>query len=432
MVRAILPGGASTEPVDLVDLQGDLLRFSDHFMSSTIQATETLQRNGKPIEHFERVKIKVKLASETLAIVSSANTIGTLVDMVMMTSAARAGVEDYWMPKVYGPSAMPLLQVFIDREKQIWILAEGILAPPQQTELREAIKQWRTNRAKSRGQSLFEVVASLQLVDEVKEASRKQSSSLMPSSVFKLLDVDPLAGLDPATRELTETRLFGDRALFIGQRMPQLIEWQLELLAARTLNQPQVGEMVNSASKLAATGDRISQTAEQLPNLISSEREKLLNALKTEKQGLLELSRQVSQTLGEGSRMADSTQKALKTYSDLMTQIEKQPKDPNSEPFRIKDYAETALEINRMSQRLIDLLRALQPTLDPANFAKLTAQVDALTQQTQTRSQAVVDYAFQRAILLVAVSCLLLLATALLYQFLNARLFRASSRQEGP
>jgi DNA repair exonuclease SbcCD ATPase subunit len=190
--------------------------------------------------------------------------------------------------------------------------------------------------------------------------------------------------------------------------------------------------MVTSTSQLAAAGDRISRTAEQLPNLLGSEREKLLAALKTEKQGLMELSRQVSQTLGEGSRMADSTQKALKTYSDLITQIEKQPKDPHSEPFRIKDYAETALEINRMSQRLIDLLRALQPTLDPANFEKLTAQVDALTQQTQTRSQAVVDYAFQRAILLVAASCLLLLATALLYQFLNARLFRSSSRQRGP
>ena len=100
--------------------------------------------------------------------------------------------------------------------------------------------------------------------------------------------------------------------------------------------------------------------------------------------------------------MANATGKALQTFQGILTQLEKQPSDPNAKPFEIKDYAATAVEINRMSLRLTELLKSLHVTLDPANMAKLSAEADNLTLKTQQRSQAVVDYAFQKGLLLVA------------------------------
>jgi hypothetical protein len=249
----------------------------------------------------------------------------------------------------------------------------------------------------------------------------------MPSSVFKLLDIDPLAGLDPATRELTETRLFGERAMFIVQHMPQLLEWQMELLAARTSKNQEVQQMVSNTTKIAIAGDLLSRTFEQMPSLISSEREKIIAALKSEQQGLAELSKQVGLTMGEGSKMADSTEKALKTFAGIVDQLDRSSSEPSSsEPFHIRDYAETALQIDVMMQHTIQLLSMLGPNFEPANIAKLSGLIDKITLQTQQRSQMVVEYAFQKAVLWVIISSLVLslslLATGLLYKFLSFKI----------
>jgi len=58
-----------------------------------------------------------------------------------------------------------------------------------------------------------------------------------------MFQVDPLAGLDPAVRELTQTRLFADRALYVVQRMPRLLRWQTELLGLNTAQIPAVRQL---------------------------------------------------------------------------------------------------------------------------------------------------------------------------------------------
>jgi len=54
-----------------------------------------------------------------------------------------------------------------------------------------------------------------------------------------------------------------------------------------------------------------------------------------------------------------------------------------------------------------------------------------LTQQAQTNAKEVVDYAFQRTLLLVVLACGALLITALAYRMLNMRLSRWSTEKEG-
>lgn len=422
-VKAILPGGTAVDPVDL---QEELLRFADHFVASTSAAAEKLERDGKPIEHFELIQIKVKLASEILSMATGANAIGNLVDMVVLAGSARSRVEDFWQPKVYGDSAYPLVNVLKERERQIWQVAKDVLAPAQQAELKDAMEQWRMEHKNSTADDL-DAFASLSLVNEVIKSSNKSrpSDSMLPSSVFALLDMDPLAGLDPATRELTETRLFAERALFIGQRMPQLIEWQMELMATRATSNPEVKKLVSGTTTLATAGDRISKSVEQFPQLISSEREKLLAAIRSEKQELADLSRQFSQTLGEGSRMAASTDQALNSFQKILSTLEKWPSsDPASPPFNIRDYAETASEIARMSAELRSTLAAVQPLFEPDNYAKLEAITDRLALNLRQQGDALIDRALLRAMLLVAVSCLLILLTALLYRYLSMRLLR--------
>lgn len=463
-ITAVLPGGIETQPVDPVDLQEDMLRYADNFVMTTSRGAEQLQRDGQPIKREELLNIKVMLATDIYGLATGSNALANLVGLTVFASAARWRVQDYWLPKVYGVSAEPILKSLEIREDEIWSIANRVLKPQMQAELRDAINKWRKTASDPQGE--LEAFASNSLVNEITKSSREAQSTSLPSSVFALLDLDPLAGLDPATRELTETRLFAERALFIGQRMPQLIQWQMELLAMRSTSTPQAEQVINSTALLATASDRLSKTAEGLPDLVRgerekllgalssppakqaldsaaqigeasdrlsktaaglpdlvrSEREKLLDALKTEQSGLADLSKSFGSTLEEGRKMADSTGSTLKTFDALLSHMDQRPSDPNSPPFEIKDYATAALEINRMSQRLTETLKAFQTTISPANLDNLSAQVNRLTEATQQRSQAVVDYAFRKLLLLVALSCLMVLISALLYHWLSVRL----------
>lgn len=425
---AVIPGSGQTEPVDPVELQEQLLRYADNFSAATVGAANKLQRDGKPIDKIDLLAIKLFLVSETLAVATGANALGNLVDMVVLTAGARIRVQDYWLPKVYGDSALPMLEALQTREKQIWALADKVLKAPQRAELSEAIAQWRKQASPASGS--LSAFATVGLIAEVTRAGRRRASS-MPSSVFALLDLDPLAGLDPATRELTQTRLFAERALYIGQRMPQLIEWHMELLTLRTATLPEVRQAVDNSTQLAAAGDRLSRVAEQTPALISFEREKIISALKSQQGALQGLAQQVGQTLAQGSKMAEATDQALKTFHGVVAQFDKDPSKPETqpkgEPFRIKDYAETAVEIGRMSERLTGLLNALQPNLNPETFARLSAETDAMAARTQQRGQELVDYAFWKALMFVALSAAILVAGSLLLRIVGDRLARRSA-----
>ena len=418
-IKAVLPGGRETEPVDPVTLQEEMLRFADNFEVSTTSAAENLQKNGQPISRSELLNIKIVMTSGVYGLATGPSALANLVSLTVMVSGARSRVQHYWLPKVYGKSAQPVLDALRAREQQIWAIANRVLKPDMQAELRSAIDTWEKESASPLGE--LQAFASVSLVNEITRHNTEGRRRFMPSSVFALLDMDPLAGLDPATRELTETRLFAERALFIGQRMPQLLAWQMELLAMRSTTTPQVTELIASTSRIAGAGDRLSQTAERIPGLLASEREQLLRGLQKEQQGLGDLSRNFGQTFAEGGKMADATGQALNSFQAILTQLEKIPSDPNSKPFEIRDYAETANAINRMSQQVNELLKTFLLILDPANLAKLSAQTELLTRQTEERGQRLVDYAFRQGLLLVALATLILLTGGLLYQWLRPR-----------
>ncbi len=423
--EAVIPGLQPTVPVDPVELQEHLLRLSDNYITATVSRVDRLRRQDRPIDRAEALNLKLAFSSNVYAVATGSNALASLVDMLVLTTISRIRTEKYWLPKVYGESARPILEAMRDQESQTWEFAKTILTAEQLAELRASIESWRNERA-SRPTTVSTFV-TIGLVAEVTKAGRKKASSL-PSGVFAMLDIDPLAGLDPATRELAQTRLFAERALYLGQRMPQLIGWQMELFTLKTASIPEIQQLLTNSTQLAASGDRLSRVVEEAPALLSSEREKIVAALKSQQGGLTALSHELGRTLAEGTKMAVSTDAALKTFHGVVAQFDTGPSDPSSEPFRIRDYAETATDIAHMAERLTELLSALQPNLGPENFARLSAQADAIAKRTERRGQEMVDYAFRKGLLFVALSTAILLAAGLAFRLAGAKIARASRR----
>ena len=168
--------------------------------------------------------------------------------------------------------------------------------------------------------------------------------------------------------------------------------------------------------------------AEQLPKQVSTEREEILKALQSQEKGLAALAGEFRQTLNAGAQMSTSLNTTLTTFDALMKRFgvgetnNTSPPATNAEPFRIQDYTQTAAQLEVTARQLTELLRTLDQTVSVTNLAKLTAQVAPVVQQAQAGGKDVVDYAFRRAILFVAIACGIVLMTVLLHRLLGGRL----------
>lgn len=410
--------------VDPVDLQEQLMRSADLFLIGMTTSAEKLRRDGAPISQVDLQTLRISYTTTILALATGPNAITNLLDMIVFITRNCMMGETYWLPEVYGESARPFLDTCREVETQLWQVAIPLLTAAQQEELRQTIQ---TLHQQDRNLQTLLPMQALNLVTEVAKVSQKKRSE--PSSVFSLLRLDPLAGLDPATRELAETRLFAERALFIAQRMPNLLRWEMELFTLKTAELPQLQQLLANSTQLAAAVDRFSQVAVQLPSLLSTEREKLLGALKEQETGLSSLAKEVQQTLATGGQMADSTNLTLKTFQEVMARFNSGPPDPSAEPFRIQAYTDAAAQIHAAATELVALLQALDGLAGSSHLAQVSSQFGVLTQQAQTSGREVVDYAFHRALLLVLLGCGAVLATTLTYRVLNARLSRRLTRE---
>jgi hypothetical protein len=247
---------------------------------------------------------------------------------------------------------------------------------------------------------------------------KTRETSPRPGSIFGLVGLDPTAGLDPAVREITRSRLFAERAMFVIQRLPFLVRWQAELMTDQFLNQQPVAEALTSADRFSRAAEAASQTAAQLPDRITAEREAILLALEAQESRLRELATEIGRTLEAGRQMSGSLNTTLVTFDALMKRfgVGEAPTHPpvgtNSPPFNILDYARTAEQITAMAQQLDALIRDAGSTLDSPALDRRIADLNALSARAKADVKAVLNHAF----LLGAGLILLAFACALAYR----------------
>ena len=410
-VHAVTSGGKANHAADPVEVQQKLLRFADEYSMRMVGGVDALQRGTNALTRAKVLETKIEIASETWAIAAGPNAVADLLDMTVFVTVTRMAIEEYWQPRVFGDSARPLLAYSRNAEAEIWELAATVLTKEQQAELHHSIATWHSQNPLPEG---LVAARALGFASQIAEAGKADETA--PGSVFSLLMIDPLAGMDPAVREIAQTRMFAERALFVSQKMPTLLRWQTELLGINTVEMPAVQQVVSNSTQIAASMERFAAAAEKLPDQVSTERAEILKALQAQE-------KDVASLLSSGTQMSDSLNTTLTTFDALMKRFgvgetnRAGLKATNAAPFRIQDYTETAAQLEKTARQLTELLLTLDQTLGPTNLGKLTAQAGPVVQQAQTSSQEVVDYAFWKGVLLVVV----VLLAALVYRFLAAR-----------
>lgn len=407
-------GKASAQP-RLVQEQIELQRFADDFFARGGQGIdESAERLGTDAGRQQVVQIKLLLGSSVLSIVSGPNPNANLLDLVSITVLTRLSIQDYWMHTTNGAAFQPWLDASRVLETNVWDLAARFLRPAEVAELRAGIKEWYARTPKV-STAFFARPATF--ANMVRTTQEKEAPG---TSVFSLINLDPTAQLAPAVREVTEDRLFAERAMYTAQRMPFFLRLQGELFAYEVGEQPAVRLALTDATQLSDSAQRISgavasvsQTVSQLPDRISAERKEILADLESQQGKLLDLAAGVDHALVSGEKMSSSLNITLSNARGLMETFDAGWPKISARPFNILDYAKTAEDVSAMAQNLNTLIESMN---------QRAPEIQRLSRQASDDLEKAVDRSFRLGLVLIAVLLTGAVLAGLVYRFLAEKL----------
>jgi hypothetical protein len=411
---------ASAAAVTTGVLQIQVMRFADGYVAAISQATDDFGvKVGTPEARLAALKWKLGQATSAYTSAAGPNPVVNALDMLVLVTVSRMAMEDFGV-ETFGEAALPVLEIQRQQETNAWLLANGMLKPTQQKELRDLIQEW---RQKNPHQRYVGAVRFREFATALGKTPTQAATA--PSSIFSLLYLDPMAGLDPTAAAIEETHRLGERAMYYTQRLPQLLSWQTEVLAYQLAAQPESRQVLSNADQLAASVEIFAETARQLPQLVNDQRQAAIQQLFD---GLRSVQTDTHHTLNAGGEAATAINAAIKSLDEFVHHVS--PLDTNStaaatnsKPFDVLDYGKVAGQIGDAAKDLVALLTTLNQS---------TTQLAQLGQQTTADANRVVDHAFRRGLILILVLLAGSVVAALTYRILASKLARNGDKPSAP
>ena len=205
-------------------------------------------------------------------------------------------------------------------EKRIWSFASELLTPEQIGELRASLEAWH------RDNPLQRAVPFNHLEDFAFATSNTRTGNISTGSIFSFIGIDPLSNLDPAVRELTQSRQLAERAVYYGQRTPKLLSMQVQQLVFELALMPESVGLLQNIGHFSAAAQQTSTLAADLPDLLAKERAATIDQLTgilDSRQGQLQaLIIELRSTLEAGTATSDSVQGTIASLDTLMARFE--------------------------------------------------------------------------------------------------------------
>jgi len=398
---------------ELLRLQARNMRFADEYVGRLIRALRDAETEAAdPEQRYMLSGWLLAQANSAYIDASGENAVISSLDLVALATLSRMVVEAT-APEQLPVHAAELIAVHRELEVQAWQLASEIMTPAQQADLRRLLVDW---QAQNPGIQNAPFIRFREFVTLMPSPSAQHKKSIMPSSLMGLVGLDPMAGLDPAVRQVEQSRLLAERAVFYAQRVPVLIDLQLDRSVNRLAIGPESIRFQQQTASLTSSAARLSAAAEALPEAFAQERGALidqLSAMLTAQQATLTpMLLELRGSLEAGNTMATSVDQAVRSIDTLVARFARKPGEPPGKPFDVNEYTMAAAEITRAAGELQRLL---------GTAGTQAPQVGSVLEAGAASGRALVDYFFLRVAWLIALLCGGLLATLLLYRWLAPR-----------
>lgn len=279
-VLLVLPGAGQAADDDptaqLSKLQELVFAYADKYMSAIAQVTSEI-RESAPEDAELRLRmhgLKLLTTASIQQLAVTPNPEATLLDMMVFATLHRMVFSEEWARKRYGKHAKTLAKTMQELEDEIWQTSGNYLSEKQTAEVRRLIRDWRAKHPD------LKVVSLIRFSDF---ASLRSKSPLVSKSRGGGFLVDTSG----AEQSVDEALLLAERALHYSQRLPWLIEWQVEQLFYKLAVTPEVRQSLSQTQGVTRSLDRFADSMEKLPRQISTERqasiEQMASAIATER-----------------------------------------------------------------------------------------------------------------------------------------------------
>src|SRR5688572_1397200 len=231
--------------VTLVELDSYCMGFGERYLTLIGNACNSVEREVKEPELQARAhSFKLQAASSVYDLATGANPFAKLMDLILLAELqdlvwGREGLA----VKTYGAAAgAHLVSALKEGREEAWKLGDRVLKPEQRAALESMIAEWRQAHPDA------ESVAFVRF-DDFAQFRGKSVLDGVP------LGSGLLAPVTEATRQIAETRLLAERALYLAKRMPLLLRWHAESLLNTTLTRPEITDLRRTASRIAEVAE---------------------------------------------------------------------------------------------------------------------------------------------------------------------------------
>ncbi len=373
------PRAPETGPLDPRRVQAANMSFADRYLAAMADEYDRAHLAAKTADGaLMAQRLKGLAGIGALGNAVDPNPLVGLMDMVLMVTLTREIAEDEWTDNLFGKEVSDAIVAALKgQEADIWRVASTYLAPAQIDELHRLARQWRAEHPTQR------YVAGARLADFAEAAHAAGGGAAveqLAGSALGLVSLDPFHGLDPAVKEVAESRVLAERLFFYLRHMPVLMSWQADALFEEMLARPQMVQLFNDTSAVADSTTRFSDATSRFSDASAA-------LAKTVENFRLQLPDQQTKLV------ADLDAVIARQRSGAMTQ------------------ATTQVSVERDAT-----LRQLGDTV--------TAQQDLLTRNLQGLTDQSIDRVFGRARALVLITVGSVLLALVLYRAFAARFAR--------
>jgi hypothetical protein len=409
--------GATARAEKLQILQFRVMRFADEYVGGIIEPLQRFEaETDSAVDRLAAQNWKLSQSTAAYTIATGPSAVANAFDMVVLATLSRMVVEDAWVSERFGDRAEPLREAHRRLEAHALDLVKEFATPKQLANLQRVIDEWRQRNPHIRA------VSYVHFLDFAKSIGHPgPGDDTSTAGLFSLLGIDPLSKLDPAVREIAQSRELAERAIYYAQRLPNLVDMQVERMSDQFATTPETTRLlanIDRATQAAAAAGRL---ADELPGVLAREREtairQLMEALTVETAHTRALVTELRGTLEAGTATSNSLNTTIRSFSQLMAGF-RQPKpaggaqEAPGRPFDITEYTAAATEFTGTADELQKLIAGIE-----RGRPALMQAADAASASLRT----VVDHAYWRMVQLLGLLLLGCFVLALAYRRIARR-----------
>jgi hypothetical protein len=414
MIRQVFHTGSqpSKQAEQLQLLQLRCQRFADEYVGSIVPPIRRFQvSTDNAVDRLDSQNWMLSQATAAYTIASGPSPVVNVVDLVVLATLSRMVIDDEWVGERFGERAAALRDVYRRLEPIALQLADGAIPPDQIAALQRAIVEW---RAQNPHVTAISYVHFRDVASSIGRPTGGGSDSF--SGLFNMLGLDPFSSLDPAVREITQSRELAERTIYYAQRVPNLLDMQVERLSFEFATMPETKHLLADADSISGAASIAGRVIGEFPGVLAGEREaairQFMDAINVETMKLRQLSIDVRAALEAGTATSNSLNTTIRSFDQMVAGFEKPapaggPVQSPGRPFDITEYTAAAAEITRAAGELQQLIAGVDhgsPDL-----------VRAADHATATLRD-LVDHAYWRVVQLIGLLLLGGLGVALAYR----------------